>query len=140
MESGMLVDLRGQSGTRDRLLFTCQTAVLALTILMTTVRCSTPGMPQPTTGGVEGELSFPGRVTDAPNRESVQRGEAQKVRREPSNSASPNVAAVHAPKVTTASVSRTAPKKASTLPLPDAKKEQLFRDFQEWQKRKEDQP
>jgi hypothetical protein len=67
----------------------------------------------------------------------AQRGAGQqRVRREqPRTSASPKVATVRAPKATS---ERPASKKANTPPLPDARKEQLFREFQEWQRRQRD--
>jgi hypothetical protein len=138
----MLVDLRGRDCTRDRLLFTCQTTGLTLVILMTTVSCSTPDRPEPSTGIVEREPWLSDRATDVPNPELVQRGEPQpNIRREqPRTSASLKVATVQAPKATTGSVSRPASKKTNAPPRIDAQKEQLFRDFQEWQRRRKDLP
>jgi hypothetical protein len=54
MENGMLVDLRERRG-RDRLLFTYQTTVPILIILITTASCSKPDMPQPSIGVFERE-------------------------------------------------------------------------------------
>src|SRR5207244_4292495 len=101
-ESGMLVDLRGRGGRRDRILFTWQATLLTLIILLTTASCSRPDMPQPLIGifergpfGIfEREPSPPGRVTDAAKRQLVQRdkGQSQVRREQPRTSASPKVA------------------------------------------------
>ena len=74
MENGVLVDLREWYVRGDRRLFTSQTTLLTLTILLTTVSCSTPGpeVPQRRAGIVE--------------------------REQPRTSASPKVATVNAPK------------------------------------------
>ena len=113
----MLVDLRGQGGARDRLLFTCQATVPAVMILVTTVSCATPDMPQPRAGIIE--------------------------REQPRTATSPKVATVHAPKETGAA-SRQAQKKVNTPPQHDAKKEQqLFQEFEEfleWRRRQRDPP
>jgi hypothetical protein len=141
MENGMFVELRGRSGRRDRLLFTCQATVPTFVILMTTVSCSRPDMPQPRAGIFEPLFSSP--VTDTANTRSVQRDEGQpKVQRvQPRSSASPKVATVQAPKATGASVSRPASKKANTPPRLDAQREeQLFQEFLEWRKRQKDRP
>jgi hypothetical protein len=139
MENGMLVDLRERRG-RDRLLFTYQTTVSILIILITTLSCSKPDMLQPSIGVLERETWFSDPETDATNSPLVERKEARpKVRRaQPRRSASPKVATVHAPKAPGVSVSRSASKKANTPSLPDAKKEQLFREFQEWQRNHRD--
>jgi hypothetical protein len=112
-------------------------------ILMTTVSCSRPDMPQPGAGIFEPEPLFSSPVTDAANTRLVQRDEGQpKVKREqPRNSGSRKVAAVHAPKTTGASVPRPASKKVNTLPRLDVKKEQqLFEEFLEWRRRQKDLP
>jgi hypothetical protein len=140
MEHGMLVELRGR---RNRLVFTCQAAVPTFMILMTTVSCSRPDMPQPGAGIFEREPWISSPVTDAANTRLVQPNEAQpKVqRKQPRTSASRKVATVHAPKATGASVSRHAAKKASTPPRLDAQKEQrLFQEFLEWRKRQKNLP
>jgi hypothetical protein len=133
----MLVDLRGRDGTAVPLLLTCQITLLTFIILVTTVSCSTPDIREPRM-----EPWFSDRVTDVPNPELVQRSEPQpKLRREqPRTSASPKVATVHTPRATTGSVSRPASKKMNTPPRIDAQKEQLFREFQQWQKRERDLP
>jgi hypothetical protein len=119
MENGMLVDLHERVGKRDRLLFTCA-IVLTLTILITTVSCSTPGpeMSQRRAGIVE--------------------------REQPRTSTSPKVATVNAPKATSASVTRPVSKKANTPPRLGAQREQqLFQEFQEfleWRRRQKDRP
>jgi hypothetical protein len=86
-------------------------------ILVTTVGCSKPDMPQPRAGIIE--------------------------REQPRTATSPKVATVHAPKATGAA-SRQASKKVNTPPRLDAKKEQqLFREFQEfleWRRRQRNQP
>lgn len=143
MENGMLVELRGRNGRGNRLLFTCQAIVPTLVILMTTVSCSRPDMPEPRVGIFEREPLFSGSVTDTANTRSVQRDKGQpKVQRvQPRSSASPKVAAVHAPKATGASVSRPASKKANTRPRLDAQREQqLFQEFLEWRRRQTDLP
>jgi hypothetical protein len=142
MENGMLVELRRRGATRDRLLFTPQTTMLTFMVVMTTVSCSRPDMPQQDVGIVEREPSFPSHVTDAPNPRVVQPREAQpKVRHaQPGTSASSKVSTVHALKATTGSATRPTSKKANTPPRIDAQKEQLFRDFQEWQKRRREEP
>src|SRR5438105_4305354 len=120
----MLVELRGRSGRRERLLFTCQAALPTFIILMTTVSCSKPDMPEPRVGFFEPLFSNP--VIDPADRPLVQRDKGQpKARRErPSTSALRKVATVHAPKVTGAPVSRHTSKKASTPPRLDAQREQ----------------
>jgi hypothetical protein len=142
MENGMLVDLRRRGATRDRLLFTSQTTMLTFMIVVTTVSCSRPDMPQPDVGIVEREPSFPSLMIDAANPQLVQPREAQpKVRRaQPGTSASPKVATVHAQKATTGSAARPTSKKTNTPPRIDAEKEQLFREFQEWQTRNRQPP
>jgi hypothetical protein len=94
MENDMLVDLRTR-GSR-RVLLTCQAILPTLTVLMTTVSCSTP---------------------------------VQQIRRQEEHrtSASPKVVSRHV-------------EKANTPPLLDAKKEQLFQEFLEWQRRHRDTP
>jgi hypothetical protein len=120
MENGVLVDLREWYVRGDRRLFTSQTTLLTLTILLTTVSCSTPGpeVPQRRAGIVE--------------------------REQPKTSTSPKVATVNAPKATSASVTRPVSKKANTPPRLGAQREQqLFQEFQEfleWRKRQKDPP
>jgi len=142
MENGMFVDLRGQGGRRDRILFACQATVPMLMILMTTVSCSRPAdMP---VGIVD---LFSGR--EAPNLQPVQRDETPpKVRRpQPKTSPSPKVATVHPPKAAQPpnaphrSVSPPAAKKASTPQRANDQREQrLFQEFLEWRKRQKDLP
>jgi hypothetical protein len=141
MENGMLVDLRGRDG-RDRLLFTYQTTMLTLIILITTVSCSAPVRPEPSIGSFEREPPFSNPVTGAANPPLVQtrEGQTKMQRAQTKSSASPKVATVHAPKATTQSASRPAAKKANTPPRIDAQKAQLFREFQEWQRRRIDLP
>jgi len=136
MENGMIVELRGRS---DRLLVTCQAMVPTLVILMTTVSCSRPDMPEPRVGIFEPLFSSP--VIDTANRPVVQRDKGQpKVQRgQPRTAASPKVATVHAPKAT--SVSRPTSKKAATPPRLDTQREQrLFQEFLEWRKRQKNLP
>jgi hypothetical protein len=136
MENGMLVELRGR---RDRLLFACQATVPTFMILMTTVSCSRPNMPEPRVGIFEPLFSSP--VADAANTQLVQRDKAQPTvqRERPRTSSSPKVATVQAPKAT--SVSRHTSKKAATPPRPDAQREQqLFQEFLEWRRRQKDLP
>ncbi len=85
----MIVELRGRS---DRLLVTCQAMVPTLVILMTTVSCSRPDMPEPRVGIFEPLFSSP--VIDTANRPVVQRDKGQpKVQRgQPRTAASPKVA------------------------------------------------
>ena len=134
----MFVDLRGQGGSRDRILFACQATVPMLIILMTTVSCSRPtDMPVGITD------LFSGRVIEAPDLQSVQRDETPpKVRRpQPKTSASPKVATVQSPSAPRRSVSRPAAKKANTPQRLDAQREQqLFQEFLEWRKRQSDKP
>jgi len=138
MENGMLVDLRGPGGGGDRILFICRATAPMLMILMTTVSCSrSADMP---VGVVE---LFSGRVTEAPDLQSVQSGEGSpKVRRQqPRPSASPKVATVHAPNAPRRSVSQPAAKKANTPQRLDSQREQqLFQEFLEWRKRQKDLP
>ena len=120
----MCVELLRRGGTRHRLFFVCQATVPTLVILMTTMSCSKPDMPQPVVGIVE--LLFPDRVTDGADRQMVQRGEGKaKVQREqPKTSTSPK------------GVSREASKKVSTPPRLDAQREQqAFQEFLEWRRR-----
>ena len=138
----MLLDLRMQSGSRDRLLLTSQATLPTLIILMTTVSCSRPDMPQPSVGILEPEL-FSGLVTEAPTRQLVEGDEAHpKIRREqPKTSASRKVTTVRASNASSPSVSGYASKKAKTPPQPDAQREQqLFEEFLEWQKHQKDLP
>jgi hypothetical protein len=150
MENGMLFELRGRSGGRDRILFAGQATVLPFVILMTTMSCSRPDMPAPTPGILD--QWFSGSVIDPANTQWVRPDEEQpKVQRErpKKTSASRKVAVVHAPKPTGTSVSRPASKKAgtppskkaSTPPRPDTQDEQqLFQEFLEWRKRQNDLP
>jgi hypothetical protein len=134
----MLVELRGR---RDRLLFICQATVPTFIILMTTVSCSRPDMPEPRVGIFGPPFSSP--VIDTADQQVVQRDKRQpKVQRErPRISASPKVATVHAPKATGASVSRHASKKVNTPPRLNAQKErQLFEEFLEWRRRQKELP
>ena len=134
----MLVELRGR---RDRLLFICQATVPTFIILMTTVSCSRPDMPEPRIGIFGPPFSSP--VIDTADQQVVQRDKRQpKIQRERSRiSASPKVAAVHAPKATGASVSRHASKKVNTPPRLNAQKEeQLFQEFLEWRRRQKGLP
>ena len=135
----MLVELRGRRGRRNRLLVTGQAMVPTLVILMTTVSCSRPDMPEPRVG-IFGP-PFSGPVVETANRPLVQRDKGQlKIRREPPRiAASPKVATVHAPKAT--SVSRPTSKKAATPPRLNAQREQqLFEEFLEWRKRQKGLP
>ena len=123
MENGMLVELRSR---RDRLLFTCQATVPTFIILMTTVSCSKPDMPEPRVG-IFGPL-FSSPVIDTADQQVVRRDKPQpKVQRvQPKTSASPKVATVDTPKA----------KKTNTPPRLDDKREhQLFQEFLEWRKR-----
>jgi hypothetical protein len=134
----MLVELRGRSGWRDRFIFTCKTSVPILVILMTTVGCARPDLPEPLAGLFEPPSSA---VTDVANRQVVQQDKGQpKVQREqPRPSGSPKVAAEAAPKG--ASGSRQPSKKANNPPRPDAQEEQqLYQEFLEWRRRQQDQP
>jgi hypothetical protein len=94
-------------------------------------------MPEPRVG-IFGPL-FSSPVIDTADQQVVQRDKGQpKVQRvQPRTSASPKVAAVHAPKATGASVSRHALKKAATPPRLNTQREQqqLFQEFLEWRKR-----
>ena len=132
MENGMLVELRSW---RDRLLFTCQATVPTFIILMTTVSCSKPDMPEPRVG-IFGPL-FSSPVIDTADQQVVQRDKPQpKVQRvQPKTSASPKVATAHAPKAT--GVSRATSKKTDTPPRLNTQREQqqLFQEFMEWRKR-----
>jgi len=145
----MLVELRERSGGRDRLLFACQATVSTFVILMTTVSCSRPDMPQPPAGIFD--PWFSGLVTDDANTQLAQPDEAQlKIQRErPKASASRKVAVVHPPKPTKTSISRPASKKATTPPSKKAttppppnvqEEQQLFQEFLEWRKRQGDLP
>jgi hypothetical protein len=136
-----MLDPRSWSDRRDRLLLTCRATLPALIVLTTTVSCATPDMPQPDTGIVEREPSFPSHVSNAANPQLIQPRDAQpKVRRaQLGTSAPPKVATVHTLKATTGSATRPTLKKTNTPPRIDAQKEQLFRDFQEWQKRKREE-
>ena len=148
MENGMLFDLRMRGDSRDRLSFTSQTTLPTLLILMTTVSCSRPELPQPRVGIGEFEL-FSGLVTEAPKEQLIQEDEAHpKIRRETSKtSASRNVATsrkvatARAPKATSPSASGGVSKKANTPARSNAQREQqLFQEFLEWQKRQKDLP
>jgi hypothetical protein len=126
--NGMLLDLRGRCGRRDRHFFTYQTTVLTPLVLLTTVSCST--LPADL---AECDL-FSGLVTEE---QVLPRAQAPpKVRREqPSTSATPKVASVRAPNATSRSGSGDASKKANTPPRPDAEKERLlFKEFLEWRR------
>jgi hypothetical protein len=148
MENGMLLDLRMRGGSRDRRLFISRATLLTLIILMTTVSCSRPDMPQPRVEIVEPDL-FSGLVTEAPKRQLVQGDEAHpKIRREqPKTSESRKVATsrkvvtVRAPNSTSQSVPGRASIKANTPSRLDAQREeQLFQEFLEWQRRRRDLP
>jgi hypothetical protein len=141
MENGMLVDLRRRGATRDRLLFTPQTTMFTFYGCHDYRELFKTDMPQQDVGIVERQPSCPSHVTGAANPQVVQPREAQpKVRRaQPGTSASSKVATVHALKATTGSATPPTSKKADTPPRIDAQKERLFRDFQEWQKRKRDE-
>jgi hypothetical protein len=136
-ENGML---RGRNGRRDRLLFTYKATVPTLIVVMTTMSCSRPDMPQPRTGIFETFFLDP--VPDAASTRSAQRDEGQpKVQRaRPKSSGAPKVATVHAPKTTSAPGPRPASKKANTPPRLDSQREQqqLFEEFLEWRKRQKD--
>lgn len=137
----MLVELRGRSGRRDRLLFACQATASTLVLLMTTVSCSRPDMPQPPAGIFD--PWFSGSVTDPANTQLVQPDEElPKVQRErPKTSGLRKVAVVHGPKPIGKPASRATSKKASTRPRLDVQKEQqLFEEFLEWRKRQTDLP
>src|SRR5262245_51145796 len=107
MENGMLVELCRRSGRRGRLLVACQATVSTFVILMTTVSCSRPDMPQP--AGLF-ELWFSGPVIDDVNTQLVQPDQAQpKIQRErPKASGSRKVAIVPAPKPAKTSAPRPA--------------------------------
>jgi len=147
----MLFDLRMRGGSRDRILFISQATLPTLIVLMTTVSCSRPDMPQPSVGIFEPDL-FSGQVAEEPERQLIQGGEAQpKIRREQSKTsasrkvATPRkVATVHTPKAPSPSVSGNTSKKAKTPPRPATQREQqLFQEFQEfleWRKRQKDPP
>src|SRR5690349_16938065 len=128
----MLLDLRGQGGRRDRLLLTCQAAVPALVIVLTTVSCSRPApdMPPPRVGFFD-EL-FPPRITEPPRRQLVQRDQAPPKARpeQPRTSASPKavsappkVAKVQPANATSRSGSPSASKKANTPPRSNVERE-----------------
>jgi hypothetical protein len=140
-ENGMPVELRARRGWRDRLLSTCQAAVPTFIILMTTVSCSRPDVPEPRVG-IFGPL-FSSPVIDTADQQVGQRDKGQpKVQRvQPRTPASPKVAAVHAPKATSTSVSRPS-KKANTPQRLNAQREeqQLFQEFLEWRKRQKQLP
>jgi hypothetical protein len=140
MENGMFVELCGQSCWRDRLLFICQATVPALTILMTTVSCSRPDMPEPRVGVFEPLFLSP--VAEPVTQPLVEREKEQpKVQRvQPRIPTTRKVATVHVPKTT--GVSRPASKKANTPPQTDAQREQqkLFQEFLEWRRRQKDPP
>src|ERR1700752_4671470 len=97
MGNGMLPDLRGRCGTRDRRFFNCRATILISMILLTTVSCST--LPVDILAFEECDLSS-GLVTD----EQVLKIVPSKVRREevspkarrqqPSASATPKVVPV----------------------------------------------
>ena len=142
----MLFDLRMRGGSRDRILFISRATLPTLMILMTTVSCSRPDMPQPRVGIFEPEL-FSGLVTEEPERQLIRGDEAQpKIRREqPKTSVSRKVAperkvaTVRTPKATSPSGSGRASKKANTPPRLNTQKEhqreqQLFYEFLEWRK------
>jgi hypothetical protein len=98
-------------------------------------------MPEPRVGIFGPPFSSP--VIDTADQQVVQRDKPQpKVQRErPKTSASPKVAAVHAPKATGASVLRQPSKKVNTPPRLDVQKErQLFEEFLEWRKRQKELP
>ena len=149
----MLLDLRVRGGSRDRVLFTSRAILPTLIILMTTMSCSRPDLPQPYVEIVEPEL-FSAPVTEAPRRKLVQGDEAQpKVRREqPKASASRKVATSrkaateHAPNTTSPAASDRVAKKAKAPPRPDAQtpdaqtEEQLFQEFLEWRRRQTGMP
>src|SRR5262245_10088182 len=120
----MLVEFRGRSCMRDRLLFARQAAVPTFVILLTTVSCSKPDMPPQPAGIFEPWFSAP--VTDTASTPLVQPDEGQpKVQRaRPKTSQSRVAAVVHAPKPTAKSAPRLAPKKANTRPRTGAQTEQ----------------
>jgi hypothetical protein len=141
MENGMLFDLRMRGGSRDRILFISQ-ATLPTLIVLTTVSCSRPDMPQPRVGIFEPEL-FSGQVTEETERQLVQEDEAQpKIRRQQSKKSASHkaatarkVATVHTPKAPSPSASGSASKKAKSPPRPATQREQqLFQEFLEWRK------
>jgi hypothetical protein len=148
MENGMLLDLRVQDGSRDRVLFTSRAILPTVVILMTSMSCSRPDLPQPYVEIVEPEL-FSAPLTESPRRKLIQGDEAQpKIRREqPKRSALPKVATARknaterAPNPTSPAVSGRAAKKAKTPPRPDAQEEeQLFQEFLEWRRRQTNLP
>ena len=98
-------------GRRDRLLFICQATVPAVIILITTVSCAGPGANMPAPIAGISDLF----VTETPKQD--------------------------APKAASRSASRPASKKAKAPPQADDEMdEHLFQQFQEWQKRRKDQP
>ena len=109
-------------------------------ILMTTVSCSKPDMPEPRVG-IFGPL-FSSPVIDTADQQVVQRDKPQpKVQRvQPKTSTLPKVATVHAPKAT--GVSRATSKKTDTPPRLNTQREQqkLFQEFMEWRKRQKELP
>ncbi len=76
----MIVELRGRS---DRLLVTCQAMVPTLVILMTTVSCSRPDMPEPRVGIFEPLFSSPVIDTAKPKATSVLRPTSKKANTPP---------------------------------------------------------
>jgi hypothetical protein len=152
MENGMLFDLRMRGGSRDRILFISQATLPTLLILMTTVSCSRPDMPQPRVGIFEPEL-FSGVVTEEPERQLVQGDEARsKIRREQPKTSAPRkvetarkVATVHTPKAPSPSVSGRASKKADAPPRlktqgEHQREQQLFEEFLQWRKQQQGLP
>jgi hypothetical protein len=79
MEIGMLVKLRERVGRRDRLLFTYAT-VPTFIILMTTVSCSRPDMPQPHAGIIDREQP---RTATSPKVATVDTPKAKKTNTRP---------------------------------------------------------
>jgi hypothetical protein len=131
MGTGMLLDVRGRCGRRDRRFFNFQ-ALLTPIVLLTTVSCST--LPANILAFDECDL-FSGLVTQ----EQVlpRAAAASKARRDqPSTSATPKVVPVRATNATSRPGSGDAPKKASTPPRRETQGEQqLFYEFLEWRNR-----
>jgi hypothetical protein len=148
MENGMLFDLRMRGGSRDRILFISQATLPTLMILMTTVSCSRPDMPQPRVGIFEPEL-FSGPVTEEPERQLIQGDDAHpKIRREQSKTSASRkaatarkVATAHTPKAPGPPVSGSTSKKAKSPRQPATQREQqLFYEFLEWRKQQQGLP
>lgn len=139
----MRVDLRTQSTERSRLRLISQAAVPTVMILMTVVSCSRPmaNMPEPSYRVALPALPFFSHSTDGENQQlAPRRVDEQSVAEQHRISPRPKVAKIHAPDAATAPASRRDLQRASTPPLLDREKEQLFEQFLEWRRRQKDIP